>query len=168
MAIVSFPHPNLLLLGQNGVTLLLLMLGMKVAPSTFATPPPVNAQVAGRWLPLVCLFVCMLTSSLLALKYVTAVTLIVLRNLTSLVVAALEYFYLGAAVSAVALASLIGMLFGAVLYGYNDVYVSSSGYFWLFVNVVSTSAFQVHNQLLLWFQIACMHSQMPFLRVRRY
>ena len=115
IAISAFPHPNMLLFIQNGVTLLLLWSGMRVWPSTFRTlltyagieimpcaavmpstlltpktccfcypasyrprapgaTPPINMDAFRRWLPLVSLFVCMLVSSLFALKFVSAVT----------------------------------------------------------------------------------------------
>ncbi len=115
IAISAFPHPNMLLFIQNGVTLLLLWSGMRVWPSTFRTcasvqlapvvvprfscrliscidlaprllshahahapgaTPPINMDAFRRWLPLVSLFVCMLVSSLFALKFVSAVTVL--------------------------------------------------------------------------------------------
>lgn len=66
-----------------------------------------------------------------------------LRNLTSLAVAALEYTFLQVPVNRVALVALFGMLGGAVLYGAHDVMVSSQGYLWLLFNIVATSAYQV-------------------------
>jgi hypothetical protein len=49
IAISAFPHPNMLLFIQNGVTLLLLWSGMRVWPSTFRTCASVGS---GRRAPL--------------------------------------------------------------------------------------------------------------------
>jgi hypothetical protein len=84
----------------------------------------------------------------------------VLRNLTSLAVAALEYIFLQVSVNRVALVALFGMLGGAVLYGAHDVMVSSQGYLWLLFNIVATSAYQVGWRPLCWSHSQCSRLQM--------
>jgi hypothetical protein len=85
----------------------------------------------------------MLVSSLMALMHVSAVTLIVIRNLTSLTVAALEATVLDTRVPLAGVASLAGILAGAVMYGLHDITFSAVGYAWLTANLVTTSAYQV-------------------------
>jgi len=90
LAVRLFPFPNAIACLQNCVTVALLSMGAAVAPATFGAMPKLTRDTLRDWLPLTSLFVGMLVSSLLALMHVSAVTLIVIRNLTSLTVAALE------------------------------------------------------------------------------
>ncbi|CAF4299524.1 unnamed protein product, partial [Adineta steineri] len=92
LAIVEFPFINLLLVLQNGVTVILLLVNFYFCPLTSERLPPLNFTVLKIWTPVVLLFVTMLTSSLFALKYVSVPTVIVIRNLSTISVAILEYF----------------------------------------------------------------------------
>lgn len=143
LAVKAFPFPNVIACLQNAITVVLLTTGAAVAPSTFGAMPPIDANTLRVWLPLTALFVGMLVSSLLALMHVSAVTLIVIRNLTSLTVAALEAAVLGTRVGRLGVASLAGILAGAVMYGLHDITFSVTGYAWLLANLLSTSAYQV-------------------------
>jgi GDP-mannose transporter len=144
LAVRLFPFPNAIACLQNCVTVALLSMGAAVAPATFGAMPKLTRDTLRDWLPLTSLFVGMLVSSLLALMHVSAVTLIVIRNLTSLTVAALEAAVLGTRVPPAGVASLAGMLVGATMYGLHDITFSPAGYAWLAVNLASTSAYQVH------------------------
>jgi drug/metabolite transporter (DMT)-like permease len=81
---------------------------------------------------------------LLALQKVSAVTLIVMRNLTTLAVAFFEYIFLGTKMSALTVSTLLGILAGAVLYGFHDLGFSVQGFAWLMANVLFTTAFQIY------------------------
>jgi len=94
------------------------------------------------------MFVAMLVSSLCALIHVSAVTLVVLRNLSSLVVALGDCIFIGTILSIDVSLCLVGMLVGAVIYGISDVAFTPIGYMWLFVNVISTSAYQIYIKVL--------------------
>lgn len=144
VAVKSFPYPNAIACLQNVVTVALLSTGAAVAPTTFGTMPSLTRDTLRDWVPLTALFVGMLVSSLLALMHVSAVTLIVIRNMTSLTVAALEAVVLGTRVPPAGVASLAGMLVGAIMYGMHDITFSAVGYTWLALNLISTSAYQVH------------------------
>ena len=143
LAVRVFPHPNAIAAFQNAATILMLRCLAVASPTTVGELPPLTRSVLRQWLPLTALFVGMLVSSLLALMHVSAVTLIVIRNLTSLTVAALEWAVLGRALSWAGAGALGGMLLGASLYGLHDVTFSANGYAWLAVNLVTTSAYQV-------------------------
>jgi len=143
LAVRVFPHPNAIAAFQNAATILMLRCLAVASPTTVGELPPLTRSVLRQWLPLTALFVGMLVSSLLALMHVSAVTLIVIRNLTSLTVAALEWAVLGRALSWGGAGALGGMLLGASLYGLHDVTFSATGYAWLAVNLVTTSAYQV-------------------------
>ena len=106
--------------------------------------PPLSASVVRTWLPLTLLFVGMLASSLLALQAVSAVTLIVFRNLGTLVTAGFERAALGTRISALSVLSLVGILAGVACYAALDLQFSAVGYGWLGLNVACTAAFQVY------------------------
>lgn len=149
LAIVAFPHANVLLIIQNGVTVVLLLLGSWVLPGTFQAMPRLTWQVIKLWSPLVVLFVLMLSSSLNALTYVSAVTLIVMRNLSTLCVAFFEWIWLGEEILLMTWLALVGILAGAIVFGARDMMFSVPGYLWLAVNVLSTSTYQVYVKKLI-------------------
>ena len=84
LAIVAFPFPNMLLVLQNGVTVILLIMSFVHASTVI---PPLSIAILKVWIPVVLLFVTMLISSLFALVYVSVPTVIVIRNLSTLSVA---------------------------------------------------------------------------------
>jgi drug/metabolite transporter (DMT)-like permease len=145
LAVVALPAPNALLVFQNGVTVLLLLTLTRVAPERVGGAlPPLTVAAVRTWLPLTLLFVGMLASSLLALLQVSAVTLIVFRNLGTLVTAFFERAVLGTEISTLSVASLLGILLGVLLYAYHDLQFSAVGYAWLTLNVACTAAFQIY------------------------
>ena len=95
LAIVICRSSNILLMMQNGVTVILLLLISQFFPHTFKPMPSINVSILKLWLPLVLLFVVMLTSSLLSLLHVSIPTVIVMRNLSTLFVAMLEHIRAG-------------------------------------------------------------------------
>jgi len=143
LAVRVFPYPNAIAALQNAAAVVMLRCLACASPATVGALPTLTRSVLGQWLPLTVLFVGVLVSSLLALMHVSAVTLIVIRNLTSLTVAALEWAVLGRALSWGGVGAIGGMLLGASLYGLHDVTFSATGYTWLAVNLVTTSAYQV-------------------------
>ena len=144
LAITVFPLTNLLLVLQNGVTVALLLFNFHFCPLSPEPMPSLTAAIVRVWIPVVLLFVMMLTSSLFALIYVSVPTVIVIRNLSTLSVAVLEYFVLGKTISNLSIGTLLGMLLGAIFYAIHDLTFSIQGYIWLTVNVVGTSLYQVY------------------------
>lgn len=144
LAIVAFPFTNILLVLQNGATVLLLLIHFYFSPPISETWPTLSLDIFKIWIPVVLLFVTMLTSSLFALLYVSVPTLIVIRNLSTLSVAVLEYFILGNRIDSLSIATLLGMIVGAVFYAMHDLTFSIQGYAWLCVNIIGTSVYQVH------------------------
>jgi hypothetical protein len=121
----------------------MLLTGAVASPTTFGRMPPLTREMLAMWAPLAIAFVVMLVSSMLALLKVSAVTLIVIRNLTAISVAALEWMVLGTSVSRSAVVSLLGMVGGAVAFGLHDLTFDVRGYAWLVVNMIATSGYQV-------------------------
>lgn len=150
LAVGAFPAPHSLLLFQNGLTVLLLLALTSAAPERLGGRlPPLTCAAVRTWLPLSLLFVVMLATSLLALQSLSAITLIVMRNLGTLVVAFFESALLGSRVSTLSVASLLGILLGVACYGANDLQFSIVGYAWLAVNIASTAAYQIYVKALL-------------------
>jgi hypothetical protein len=143
LAVKRFPYPNLILVLQNGMAVVTLAMGSCTVPLTIGRMPRLSWPLVRLWVPLTVTFSLMLASSLLALQEVSAVTLIVIRNLTSLSVAALEFACLGTALPWQSAGALLGILCGAVMYSLHDITFSPIGYSWLLLNLLSTSAYQV-------------------------
>jgi Triose-phosphate Transporter family len=143
VAMTTFPFPNVVLVLQNVATVVMLCIGSAASPLMFGRMPPLSRQTLTLWAPLAVAFVVMLISSMLALLEVSAVTLIVIRNLTSITVAVLEYGFLGTRVPAQGAVALLGMLAGAVMFSLHDLTFSLRGYLWLLANLVATSSYQV-------------------------
>ena len=141
LAITIFPFTNLLLFLQNGVTVVLLIINYSFTSTTL---PSITMEIVQLWIPVVSLFVIMLLSSLFALIYVSVPTVIVIRNLSTLSVAVLEYFMLGNTITTLSIGTLLGMLLGAIFYALHDLTFSIHGYLWLCVNIIGTSVYQVY------------------------
>jgi hypothetical protein len=99
VAIQAFPAPNMLLILQNGMTVLFLQIITTTLENRVGKLPHFTFQVVLTWTPLVILFVGMLLSSLVAIQHVITVFLIVMRNLTTLSVAFFEFMVLGTRIS---------------------------------------------------------------------
>lgn len=148
-AISFFPHPLLILMIQNTASLLIVSLAIRFSNDTSLGSVRHRMCTHSKdflktWIPLVLLFTGMLLSSLLALQSVTATSLIVMRNLTTITTAALEFFFFNSALSKTACMCIVGMLFGATIFGMHDMAISVLGYAWLFVNIACTSCYQVY------------------------
>ena len=143
LAVKLFPYPNLILVIQNGMAVATLALGSCTVPLTIGRMPRLSWPLVRLWVPLTVTFSLMLVSSLLALQEVSAVTLIVIRNVTSLSVAGFEFVCLGTALQWQSAGALLGILGGAVMYSLHDITFSPVGYSWLLLNLLSTSAYQV-------------------------
>lgn len=143
VVIGAFPYPNTLIAIQNAIAVSIILTGSATVPTVFGKLPPLNGQTLKDWGPIVVLFVGILLSSLLSLMKVSAVTLIVIRNLISCSVAFFEFVVLKTHIGPRSVASLAGILGGAVLYAVHDITFDPAGYAWLLVNIVTTTAYQV-------------------------
>ena len=144
LAIVIFPYPHILLVLQNGVSVILLISGFKLFRCKNGPVLSMNMFILKLWIPLVLLFVGILTSSLFALLYVSVPTVIVTRNLSTLSTAVLEYVFLGTKINVLSAATLIGILLGTIFYGKHDLTFDLHGYTWLLINIVATSLYQIY------------------------
>ena len=143
IAMAQFPFPNAVITLQNAATIAMLLTGSIASPATFGKMPLLSLETLKMWAPLATAFVFMLVSSMLALLKVSAVTLIVIRNLTAISVAVLERMVLGTSVTCSGIVALLGMVGGAVAFGLHDLTFDAQGYGWLVVNMVATSCYQI-------------------------
>ena len=79
-------------------------------------------------------FTVMLGSSLKALPLVAVSTIVVARNLCTVLVAAGEFAFLGQRFTSHQLIALVVTLVGSIVYAFNDITFSAEGYFWQGVN----------------------------------
>ena len=143
------PTPNTVLFAQNAGTLLLLTIGK----SFFGLKvDPLQRQKARRWFSLVLLFYAMLAASLMALRTVTATTIIVQRNLGTVTVSIADYLCLGTVQTRQRVVAIFGMCIGSILYAWSDFCATSRfdlvGYCWLAVNIAATTVYQIKVKLL--------------------
>lgn len=143
VAVAKFAFPNALIAIQNGIAVAVLLSGSVAAPSTFKKMPRITKHTLREWLPIVFMFVGILLSSLMALMRVSAVTLIVIRNLISCTVAFFELVVLRTTIGRRSVLSLVGILAGASLYASHDITFDAVGYLWLLANIVATTTYQV-------------------------
>lgn len=144
LVIAAFPFTNLLLVLQNGATIFLLLTAFRCFPHTFGPRPPLSLAILRLWMPAVIFFVVMLTSSLVALFYVSIPTVIAMRNLSTLLIAAFECALLKNRINRLSGATLLGMLLGALFYARHDLTFNIRGCTWLCLNIVGTSAYQIY------------------------
>lgn len=144
VVIKVFPFTCSLLVLQNAIAVILLLVGSRTIPEKLGPLPNIDCDQLRVWGPLTFLFAVMLYSSLEALKFISAVTLVVMRNLTTVVVAAGEHIALGVSFTRPAFLAMCGMLTSAAVYGAADMKFNPTGYAWLAVNIVSSSIYQVY------------------------
>ena len=87
-------------------------------------------------------------SGLLALRYLTVPMFGVLRRSTTLITVLGEYVAFGKVTPASSMAAILVMVTGAALAGATDLSFNATGYAWVGVCVVSTSAFLVLIRML--------------------
>ena len=125
---------------QNLFTLLLAMCLCRCSSSFHFEPSVHKFRI---WLPCVSLFVGTIIFSAWAISLINVPTFSVFRNSSSLVVAALEYFLLGKAISRIQGVFLVLLLAASLCYGWNDILFSFSGYCFAMLHVVCIAFYSV-------------------------
>eukprot|EP00732_Lithocolla_globosa_P001330 Lithocolla_globosa_v1_NODE_634_length_3546_cov_7.930679.p1 type:complete len:296 gc:universal NODE_634_length_3546_cov_7.930679:1464-2351(+) len=109
--------------------------------------PSLKKDKAISWLPSVTFFMLMLLTSLKSLNLVSVSTVIVFRNLNSLLVACGDYLILKREVTTNM--SLLVIILGSIIYGYHDLNYDFVGYFWTFSNLFAGAAYSLYIKSLL-------------------
>lgn len=158
LAVRSYHQTFSLLTMQNLATLLILSFWNR-----FVNPPALQVSADGKsmeepsfqmkkakaFLPAVLLFVLMLFSSLESLAYVSIATVIVFRNLNSLLVALGDMFLLKQSISTKTWVALFIIILGSILYAYDDLDYDTTGYFWTFLNIGAAWGYSLYVKWLL-------------------
>eukprot|EP00959_Pyramimonas_sp_CCMP1952_P168916 3528686-Pyramimonas_sp.AAC.1 len=144
IVMMNFPYPNMVVLLQCIVTIWLVLGGEKVVPHITGEVKSLEWPLVKVWIWLTILFFAMLLSSMYALETVTVPTIIVVRNLATLVTTVFDVTFLKTKVTIGEVISLLAILGGAVYYAYKDINFHFAGYCWLAVNVFATSGYQVY------------------------
>lgn len=140
---------SVILILQNTVTFALIWMLALAAPATVRSLRVESwGVIFKQFVPATGLFCLMLVTSLKAFQSASIAAVVVQRNLISLVTAAAEYVFLKRGMNKLALASLVGILAGAIVFGAGDVEFDQLGYGWLLMNITASSAFQILNKKL--------------------
>mmetsp|Transcript_3770 Transcript_3770/g.7782 ORF Transcript_3770/g.7782 Transcript_3770/m.7782 type:complete len:303 (-) Transcript_3770:239-1147(-) len=144
IVMLHYPYPNVVVLLQCIVTIGLVRFGERFLPQITGEVKPLEWPLIKVWIWLTILFFVMLLSSMYALETVTVPTIIVVRNLATLVTTVFDVTFLKTKITAGEVVTLFAILGGAVYYGYKDINFHIVGYCWLAVNVFATSGYQVY------------------------
>jgi GDP-mannose transporter len=148
LCMIYWPFPNLLLGFQLACTVAFIAVHKSMTNNALNVDG-LSLELARIWAPLVLLFFGMLVSSLSALGAVSVATLIVVRNATTLLVAAIDIAWLRNIMSPRAVWCLFGILNGVICYAIEDVTFAVIGYAWLGVNCVCTAGYQIYVKRLI-------------------
>jgi uncharacterized membrane protein len=111
----------------------------------WAIRPVTKIQVKRLMLPTI-VFVLMLLCSLKALKSVHVATVVVARNLCTVVVCAGEALFFNRVTSSKAVFSLFVILAGSVVYGFSDLTFELHGYLWQAANSILFCTAQLYEK----------------------
>ena len=98
-------------------------------------------SIALRWLPVNVMFVAMLVTSFMSLKYLSVPMVTIFKNLANVTTATGEWYFFEASQSSLVVVSFVVMIVGAVLAGSADLSFSLPGYLWMSVNCFATSSY---------------------------
>ncbi|TMW62631.1 hypothetical protein Poli38472_005249 [Pythium oligandrum] len=109
-----------------------------------------KSDVAKKWAPVTFFFVAMLYTGTQATAGLPIHIVTVFKNVTNIIIVFGEWRLFGEKVGGLVIASLVIMLFGAMMSSYSDVGGGRStastlaGYFWMFLNCASTAGYVLY------------------------
>ena len=103
--------------------------------------PAFNIKTAFRWLPVNIMFILMLSTGLLALMYVNVPMVTAMKNCSNLITIAGDYYVFKENQSFLSVFSVLLMTLAALMAAHEDLEFNVTGYFFLFLNLVSTSGY---------------------------
>ncbi|EPY29544.1 GDP-mannose transporter [Strigomonas culicis] len=136
LAVSAFPLPCSLVFIQNIATLAILSLFARQISG-------INKQVLINWIPIALLFSVMLFTSLKSFVYVNVSTVVIMRNIGSIITTVVEYVVRGEKVNTEIVLSELAIAGGAYLYGYQNASLNWIGFFWVMINVIAQVAYGV-------------------------
>lgn len=138
LAVSSLHSPLTLVWLQNSATVVALL---ALDGSGLTRLHPLQSASAAQWVLPSALHLSQLVTSAVALRMVTVPTVIVFRNLNSLIVALGERLLLGQRIRSQTVVALCVILAGFTLYANTDISYHPTGYMWLAANLFFTCAY---------------------------
>jgi len=133
-------HISLLLM-QNAVATLMVAACRAVGLVSY---PKFDPRVALKWMPVDVCFVLMLSTSFVAMRYLSVPMVTVFKQLANLLTVTGEFYLFGKPISYGVLLSFVVMILGAVLAAANDLAFSLPGYLWQSANCIATSCYVLY------------------------
>jgi len=106
--------------------------------------PAFSWDTAKQWLPVNLIFVSMLSSSFMAMIYLSVPMVTIFKNLGNLITVTGDYFLFGQTVTWMTIGAVLVMTLGAVMSAANDIEFSATGYFWMTVNCICTASYTLY------------------------
>eukprot|EP00753_Platysulcus_tardus_P010080 PLAT2484.4.p1 GENE.PLAT2484.4~~PLAT2484.4.p1 ORF type:complete len:359 (-),score=172.66 PLAT2484.4:70-1146(-) len=139
LSVFDFHAPFMLLLLQNGLSLMLVTLLSKM--SLLPSLPPVEAASVRRWAPVTAFFMAMLWTGLNSLRLLSVTMATVFKNSTSIFVVCGDYLLFSRRASRSEVLVVAVMLLSALGAGLNDLQITASGWMWMSMNCLSTAGY---------------------------
>ncbi|RNF06755.1 putative GDP-mannose transporter [Trypanosoma conorhini] len=136
LAVTALPLPCTLVLLQMFATLALLL-------PFRSNVEAMTLKNARAWIPVASLFAFMLYTSMKSFVYANVPTLIIIRNLGSIVTTVAEYYVLCEGVNAEIILAQVAIFCGAVVYGWTNSTFSVIGLVWMLANVVGQGCYGI-------------------------
>jgi drug/metabolite transporter (DMT)-like permease len=133
MATNYLPLPSTLVIAQALFTVIPLALSSEVIP--------LQRQLIIRWMPCAVLFAMMLFTSMQSFLFANVSTILVFRNIATIVSTVVEYFVRGKVANYRIVASEITIVLGCVIYGWTQLGLKFWGLFWVLLNVGAQVAY---------------------------
>lgn len=143
----GFEHKFFVVIVQAAVAVLVLELAKAQKVVHYE---PYNSETAKKWAPVTFFFVAMLYTGTQATAGLPIHIVTVFKNVTNIIIVFGEWNLFGEKVGGLVIASLVVMLFGAVLCSWSDMGSHSSassslvGYFWMMLNCASTAGYVLY------------------------
>ena len=106
--------------------------------------PAFDVKVALQWRPVDVCFVLMLSTSFVAMRFLSVPMITVFKQLANLLTVCGEFYFFSKPVTSGVLLSFLVMILGAVLAAANDLDFSAAGYLWQAANCVATSSYVLY------------------------
>ena len=103
-----------------------------------------QVDIAKKWLPCNILFVSMLCTGFMALRFVSVPMVTIFKNMSNLITVTGDYLIFGQPISWLTIISVLIMVLGAVMSAFNDIEFDSYGYFWMVANCICTASYSLY------------------------
>ena len=136
----NFNHPNILVLWQNAITVVLMLIKRHHGQASFTF----EWKIAAKWLVANLIFVAMLSTSVFAVKDMAVPMVTVFKNLAVCLTAIGDKYLFGAKHSEAVILSIGLMIFGSFAAAITDLNFLPGAYSWMFFHVLSSAAYVLY------------------------